>query len=1106
MEVITIFSFLNFISLRMKKVGFLVAVLFLISNLLAQVNKYGYPISRFYSPTEINSNGQNWAIAKAPNGLIYVANNLSGVLEYDGESWRTIRIEGEPEVRALAISKSGVIYVGCSTEFGYLQPTKSGSYEYVKISQALPDSVKNFSAFRNINIVNDTVFFSNDKFKIFGYIPEKDSLIIINTPKYTFFTFGLNKSIYGGSYIEGMFKVSKNGTIPVKGGEFYKFKDIFSILDHGDSKIVVTGIKGIFGLDDKTGISTPLTTSKTLNKFKDCLLYSADNDQQFIYTGTLGSGILVFNYSGELIAKLNKEIGIQDDVCSSVKSYGKVLWGTMSLGLANVEFSNPIRYFGESSGLNGIVNDIINFEGTLFVGTDIGLYYLSFDENEQPRFKKVSGIDNQVWSLSIMHLRNSQKEILLIGTNLGIYQLNGLHQGVISIEENLNGIEQLFPTIEKDELKSVKLYTYKLFASKETNILWCGTADRLLGIKYNGNNQWSATKAIYKLGNKILSITDDEFGNVFATANKKGLVKVNPSTFSYQVFDSTNGLPIINDIRAFKYNNTIVVATRKGLFEFNNNEGKIGLFSNIPEEYINGELAINRFLQLSDSSIVLSVSEGGVSRNDFLIYEHNKYILEPFKFKRTPNVDSEVFYEKDRHIWFTNSNLVYNLDLNKEYQLDSTYNCLIRKVEGLDSVYFLGNFYSETEHGLQLSSKQLEHQKPILRFTQNDLTFHYAAPFFEGDEEIVYSYKLEGFKNQWSKWNKEPKAVFTNLNAGQYTFMVKAKNIYDIESHVGTYSFSVLPPWYRTIVAYIFYGILIILAIWLIVKLYTRKLKLEKIRLEGIVRERTAEIREQRDQIADQKKSIEDSILYASRIQRAILPSKEMADSILPEYFILFRPRDIVSGDYYWMNKIGNKTIVVAADCTGHGVPGAFMSMLGVSFLNEIVLKENVLEAHIILNHLRERVKKTLKQEGKEGENKDGMDVALIVIDDEAKKLFFAGAYNPAYILRGEELIEIKADRMPIGIYIKEKESFTLNEFDYLPGDSFYIFSDGYEDQFGGPGKQKFRAKQMRELLLTIQDKSMAEQKEILNKTIEDWMGDDQEQIDDMVVVGVRLS
>ena len=182
------------------------------------------------------------------------------------------------------------------------------------------------------------------------------------------------------------------------------------------------------------------------------------------------------------------------------------------------------------------------------------------------------------------------------------------------------------------------------------------------------------------------------------------------------------------------------------------------------------------------------------------------------------------------------------------------------------------------------------------------------------------------------------------------------------------------------------------------------------------------------------------------------------------------------------------------------------MSMLGVSFLNEIVLKENVLEAHIILNHLRERVKKTLKQEGKEGENKDGMDVALIVIDDEAKKLFFAGAYNPAYILRGEELIEIKADRMPIGIYIKEKESFTLNEFDYLPGDSFYIFSDGYEDQFGGPGKQKFRAKQMRELLLTIQDKSMAEQKEILNKTIEDWMGDDQEQIDDMVVVGVRLS
>jgi serine phosphatase RsbU (regulator of sigma subunit) len=181
--------------------------------------------------------------------------------------------------------------------------------------------------------------------------------------------------------------------------------------------------------------------------------------------------------------------------------------------------------------------------------------------------------------------------------------------------------------------------------------------------------------------------------------------------------------------------------------------------------------------------------------------------------------------------------------------------------------------------------------------------------------------------------------------------------------------------------------------------------------------------------------------------------------------------------------------------------------MLGVSFLNEIVLKEGIVEPHLILNKLRNRVKKTLKQEGKEGEAKDGMDVALVVFDETQKKLYFSGAYNPVLIYRGEELFEIKADRMPIGIYIKEKESFTLNEFDYQSGDTFYIFSDGYPDQFGGPKGQKFRIKTMKALLASIQDKPMNKQKEILNKTIEDWMAETegQEQIDDMVIIGVKL-
>jgi len=286
---------------------------------------------------------------------------------------------------------------------------------------------------------------------------------------------------------------------------------------------------------------------------------------------------------------------------------------------------------------------------------------------------------------------------------------------------------------------------------------------------------------------------------------------------------------------------------------------------------------------------------------------------------------------------------------------------------------------------------------------------------------------------------------------------------------------------------------------------------MEKIRLEAIVRERTQEvvaqkneIEEQRDQIAHQKEEITDSITYASKIQRAVLPSTEKAHEILRDHFVLFKPRDIVSGDFYWMTENKGKVVVVAADCTGHGVPGAFMSMLGVSFLNEVVNKNEIIQANLILNELRTNVKTTLKQTGQTGESKDGMDLALCILDYDEMKLQYSGAYNPLYLIRDGELLETKADKNPIGIYIKEKESFTNNEIDLQKGDTIYIFSDGYVDQFGGPKGQKLKSKYFKSLLLEIQNKNMDEQREFLDNYIEKWRGDIG-QIDDIIVIGLRI-
>lgn len=282
------------------------------------------------------------------------------------------------------------------------------------------------------------------------------------------------------------------------------------------------------------------------------------------------------------------------------------------------------------------------------------------------------------------------------------------------------------------------------------------------------------------------------------------------------------------------------------------------------------------------------------------------------------------------------------------------------------------------------------------------------------------------------------------------------------------------------------------------------------------------ELQQQFDVISHQQKEIRESLEYARRIQSAVLPSEEVLGELLPDHFVLFKPRDIVSGDFYWIRQIGHYTIVVVADCTGHGVPGAFMSMLGISMLNDIVTKSRFDSAGELLDRLRKKVKSTLSQEGREMEQKDGMDMALAIIDNETREMQFAGAFNPIYVIRmkgmeqdpgmeellsseseGHRLYEIKGDRQPIAIYSEEK-SFRTTRIMLLQDDSLYMFSDGYPDQIGGKKEKKFMVRKFKELLLSIQDQSMVQQQFIVDRTLEEWKKD-VDQVDDILVFGIRM-
>jgi len=472
-------------------------------------------------------------------------------------------------------------------------------------------------------------------------------------------------------------------------------------------------------------------------------------------------------------------------------------------------------------------------------------------------------------------------------------------------------------------------------------------------------------------------------------------------------------------------------------------------------------------------------------------------------------------------LWIGTLHGIATFDVNKKKIEKTTPECKIEKI--------------------LLNGDEVSELPEKLKYYQNNFVFELTGLSFKNEASLVYDFFMRGLDNDYNAAIGESyKASYQNLAPGKYEFVYRTKGKDGIWSYYKTLSFEITKPfwlkWWFILIVVIF----ILSLIFLVVKWREKTLKERNELLERTVVERTLEISKQkeaieqknteleqqqeeilaqrdeitkqrdvatkaRDEIAHHQKEIMDSIYYAKRIQTAILPPTKQIQEAMPEHFILYRPRDIVSGDFYWFKQKGECMVVVAADCTGHGVPGAFMSMLGSAFLNEIIGRYDDLDSGIILNDLRYLVVESLHQTGKIEEAKDGMDIALYVLNLNNNTLKFSGGFNPLYLVRGEELIEYKADRMPIGIYDYLDQKFTTVDVELQENDTLYTFSDGYASQFGGKKGKKFMSSRLKKLVLTLQDMSMAEQKNMFDATLENWMGIKYEQIDDVLVIGVKI-
>jgi ligand-binding sensor domain-containing protein/serine phosphatase RsbU (regulator of sigma subunit) len=563
-------------------------------------------------------------------------------------------------------------------------------------------------------------------------------------------------------------------------------------------------------------------------------------------------------------------------------------------------------------------------------------------------------------------------------------------------------------------------------------------------------------------------------------------------------------------------NGKIWLGTDEGLFEFNGTS-----FFKVDE---NNGLSSNKiYLLIFDNNGYLWIGTNkGLDRFNAGKFNSSKSVEirhygkeEGFKGVEC-NVNA-CCKDKDGRIWFGTIKGLTVYDHRQD---------VLNEVEPCTSVSKIRLFFQDADFSLWSKGINSNTHLPldlVLPYNKNHLTFDFQGISLAIPSKVRYSFKLEGIDGDWVPPSPKNEATYSSLPSGEYTFLLKASNNDGLWNKTPfEYHFVILPPWYKTWWFYTLCIVLIVSGVYLFITIRTRQLINTQVKLESQVRERTHELREEKEkvevinkEISAQKSIIEtknrditDSIQYAKNIQEAILPQLDAIAQEFPESFVLYMPKDIVSGDFYWFAKRKNKRFIATADCTGHGVPGAFMSIIGNTILNEIVSEKEILEPGEILNELHAGIKNALRQSNAEGERRDGMDIALCSLEGDSPILEYAGANRPLWIFRGgkaDAMEVVKPNKSPIGgLETEAQRRFTNNRVELRKGDLIYLSTDGYADQFGGKAGKKMMVKNFQKLLSEILHLPLSDQKEILRKHFIEWKGD-QDQVDDVLVIGFRF-